>query len=116
MNKGRWAIVVVLLVAVGMGIATWPLLKIRRKDEVHRTRQVLRSLDLQCRQYYGEYRKPPASLEALRVYGSMPLIDAWQRPIQFRLKEGPASWEIWSLGANPDDASDDIFERPREAP
>lgn len=106
MIKGKWVIIGVLGVALAMGFASWPLMKIRRKNELHRTKEILRGVDIMCRQYQAEHRKPPQSLNDLRMYGAATIVDGWQRPVQFRAKEG--GWELWSLGPNPDDPSDDI--------
>lgn len=109
MIKGKWVIMAVLAVAVLMSLASLPLLKLRRKDEVHKTTSLLRGLDLMCRQYQVEFRTPPASLDVLQRYGSLRILDAWQRPVQFRLREGSPPWELRSLGPNPDDPADDLF-------
>ncbi len=119
MNKGRWAIVIVVLVALGMSVATWPLLRLRRKNELHRSQFTLENLDSLCRQYSSEHRALPPDLKSL---GQRPeeLLDAWGRPYQYRIDDPKKIWErgytIWSLGPNPDDPSDDIFPRRRTRP
>lgn len=108
MNKGRWAIVVVLLVAVGMGVATWPLLRIRRKNEIHKTEAILDSLAATCKQYRAQHGHYPKSLGEAR--------DAWGRPIEVEwvnvLSTDSTAGGLWmtlrSLGPNPKDPGDDL--------
>jgi type II secretory pathway pseudopilin PulG len=58
--KGKWIIITVFVIAVVMGIATWPLLRIRRRHEIHKTEAILESLRSACEQYrslQGDTRK-----------------------------------------------------------
>jgi hypothetical protein len=120
-NKGRWAIVIVVLVALGMGVATWPLLRIRRKNEIHRTEAMIEGLWGACEQYRVRNGQYPPKLTDLGPVHEAPL-DAWGRPIQysnlhFNTEAGPrVSISLWSLGPNPDDPSDDIHPERRERP
>ena len=106
MNKGRWAIVIVVLVALGMGIATWPLLRIRRKNEIHRTQAVLEGLRSACEHYRVRHGRFPESLEALESRVPLEYLDAWRRPIRYEVDAGKP--KLWSLGPNAEDPSDDI--------
>jgi len=108
--KGKWVIIAILGVAVVMGMATWPLLRIRRETEVKRTLRILQNLDSLCRQYESEKRRPPSTLDALELSPEY-LLDAWRRPVQFRQPglRNPTSWDLWSLGPLENDPSDDIL-------
>ena len=113
MIKGKWVIIAILGVALIMGIATWPLLRIRRETEVKRTKRILENLDGLCRQFEGEKRRPPMNLDDLKLSPEF-LLDAWRRPVQFRQPglRNPTAWDLWSLGPLESDPSDDIlFER-----
>jgi len=113
--KGKWVIIAILGVAVVMGIATWPLLRIRRETEIKRTLRILQNLDSLCLKYEEEKRRPPSTLDALELSPEY-LLDAWRRPVQFRQPglRNPTSWDLWSLGPLENDSSDDILHERRK--
>lgn len=107
--RGRWAVGIIILVALSMAIVTWPLLKVRRENEIGHVRKLVRQLAALCRQYQGEYRTPPPDLSVLSRPPTEPR-DPWGRPIRYRNPglHNPQSVDIWSLGRDPDDPYDDI--------
>ena len=111
MNKGRWAIVVIVLVALGMAISTWPLLKIRRRSEIYRTEGMLEELRGACEQYRAKHGRYPSSLADLGPTKGASR-DAWGRPVLYEIRfanQHHPFLQIQSCGPDPADPSDDIF-------
>lgn len=97
-------IAAIALVAIVMGFATWPLLKIRRQKEIRRTEVLLEMLSGDCEQYRARHGRYPAALPGRPR-------DAWGRPIQYsRWSPGWAvlRYDLTSLGPDPEDPRDDI--------
>lgn len=111
MIKGKWIIIAVLLIAVVMGIATWPLLRIRRRHEIHKTTTMLNAIQSACDQYRARHGQFPANLGFLSASAPLEFLDAWRRPIQYTCPgvRNKARFDLWSLGPNPDDPADDIW-------
>jgi hypothetical protein len=108
-NKGRWAIVIVVLVALGMGVATWPLLRIRRRNEIHKMEALLEALRSECQHYNIKYGAYPASLMSLdAMKGRQEIMDVWGRPIRYELVLPSGKPRLWSLGPDENNPSDDI--------
>jgi hypothetical protein len=103
--KGKWVIIGVLLVALAMGFASWPLMNLRRRNEIHATKGMMEVLLDRCDRYRARNGRYPESLGALDP-GVLEYRDAWQRPIQYELSAGKP--RLRSLGPNPNDASDDL--------
>jgi hypothetical protein len=113
--KGKWIIIGVLAIAIAMGFASWPLLKLRRDGEIYRTREILRALDAHCSKYQADHRRAPENLQALRLFPEF-LLDGWRRPVQYRVRDAK-SWDLWSLGPDGKPGADDInLERRPEPP
>jgi len=109
-KRGIWTVGIVVLVSLAMGIATWPLLKARKKNQEQRTWLTLRNINAMRRTMEAERRRPLADLKELGLTPDE-LRDAWGRPIQFRPSD-PSNQKgsiLWSLGHNPDDPSDDLI-------
>jgi type II secretory pathway pseudopilin PulG len=105
--------VAIAVVAIAMGFASWPLLRLRKEDQVRRARRLLRHVDSLCRQYEAEHRKPPARLDVLPSVDPLMLVDPWHRPIKFAVDPDAKSWRIWSLGPLAEDPADDIYPSDR---
>ena len=106
MTRGRWVLVAIFVVAAAMGLASWPLLTLRRKNETHRTKVLLRQLFVACWEFRDKHRSLPRPLSLVTPSGQEPL-DAWGRPITL----GPGRRILLrSLGPNPNDEADDLFE------
>jgi len=102
----------ILLVAMVMAIATWPLMKLRRLREVGATEAVIIQHEANIKNYqldHGVLDPPsmPPPLQGIR--------DAWGRPFRYRCPgiHNKHSFDLWSLGPDPDDPSDDIGNWPR---
>ena len=107
-GKGFWIVAIIVLVALGMGIASWPLLRIRRKGQIEVTLRRLDRLASSCSEFSIRHRRPPTSLRELSLNPD-DLVDAWGRPFQFKLLEHrPGDCLLWSLGPNGEDSADDI--------
>jgi type II secretory pathway pseudopilin PulG len=106
-TRGRWVITIVLLVAVAMGIASRPLLRLRRKNEIYKAETLLQSLQGMCEQYRARNGSYPKSLEALEPQGRA-IRDSWGRLIRYELDAKSGKPRFRSLGPNPDDPSDDL--------
>lgn len=96
----------IVLVAIIMGFATLPLLKIRRQRDIRRTEAILEALYGECQTYRTRHGRYPGALPALSR-------DAWGRPIQYEARE---RLSLWSLGPDPADPSDDIYASDRKTP
>lgn len=107
MTRGRWVITIVLLVAVAMGIATWPLLRLRRRNEIYKTEALLESLLGMCEQYRIRHGGYPKTLGILEPEGRE-IRDSWGHLIQYELDAKSGRPRLRSLGPNPDDPSDDL--------
>ncbi|HZL71547.1 MAG TPA: hypothetical protein VFC86_03740 [Planctomycetota bacterium] len=117
MIKGKWVIIAILGVAVVMGIATWPLLRIRRANEVHKTRTLIDLLVASCKEYELKHGHLPHTLAQLDPARGEPR-DAWGRTfvyIPFWKYSTPPSpeWKsafpvIRSLGPDENDPQDDL--------
>ena len=109
MIKGKWVIIAVLVVAVGMGVATWPLLKMRRKREIWTTQSVIANLRASCENHQKRHGRYPENLEAFAP-DPLSCLDAWRRPIRYEAihTEGRVRARLWSLGPSEADSADDI--------
>ena len=110
-KRGIWTVWIVLLVAWLLGVATIPLLRVRRNREVTRTRLLLEQVGAALEQYRLRYGELPDTLLPIGE-----VRDSWGRPIQYSTylivssggKNVRDSGELWSLGPDPNDPSDDI--------
>ncbi|HTF58022.1 MAG TPA: type II secretion system protein GspG [Planctomycetota bacterium] len=86
-----------------MAGVTWPLLRLRRRNEIWRTHAILGGIEGSLEQFWIRYGTYP---ETLREEPR----DAWGRPIQYRNPgiHNPKGVDLWSLGPDPDDPSDDL--------
>ena len=110
MIKGRWVLISIALVAVIMALSTWPLLRLRRKNEIYRVEAMLGGLKSSCEQYRSRFGAYPRELTDLAPGLSSPL-DPWGRSIRYSVTgpdEGRASIQLTSRGPNADDPADDI--------
>ena len=121
MNKGRWVTIAVVLVAAAMAVGTWPLLKLRRRHEIQKTKTILEGLYGACEQYRTRFGLYPRDLRALDSKGGTPR-DAWGRaitcehPIHDTARGDGEEILLRSLGPDPDDDSDDILLSGRVLP
>ena len=109
MTKGRWTIVIILVVAAVMAVSTWPLLKLRRQREILGTEALITTLERQCKDYLLDHGVYPGKVSE-SGWQRNPALDAWGRAIQYRYPgiRNPRGVDIWSLGPDPDDPSDDL--------
>ena len=105
MIKGKWVILAVL-----MGLATWPLLRIRRRHEIHKTEALLEGIQSACKQYRTHHGRYPESLDLLNPRAPLEVLDSWRRPIRYEVihTEGRVRARLWSLGPSEADSADDI--------
>ena len=112
MKKGRSAVIGILLLGIVMGLATWPLLAIRRQKEIRRTQILLGMIEAECEKYRQSHGAYPADLAGIRGPGKP--VDAWNRPIGYAVftqkRHGIEKdfVSLWSTGPDPDSTSDDI--------
>jgi type II secretory pathway pseudopilin PulG len=112
-RKGTGVVLGVFIVALLMGLATWPLLKIRRQKEIRRTEALLQALKGACEQYSMSHKQYPRTLADLKLGGEP--YDAWRRPIHYAVinhgRPGIAGRDyiqLWSDGPDLSTSSDDI--------
>lgn len=108
-SRGPWVIALIFLVALGMALAMGPLLKLRRARDIRTTEALIAQLEHLMKTYqldHGDYPGPgvaaPVQFRSVK--------DAWGRPLRYRSPgvKNPRGVDIWSLGPDPDDPSDDI--------
>ena len=109
MIKGKWVIVSVLVVAVVMSLASWPLMRLRRKNEIYKTQQTIEQLGAACRAFKATHGNFPRKLSDLDPVRGEPF-DAWGRPFDYDPSwETGCAWpQIRSLGPDKEDPSDDL--------
>src|SRR5688572_7772906 len=106
MTRGRWVLVAIVVVALGMSVATWPLLKVRREGELQRTETLIAQLSSACRDYKLDHGRCPERLSQLNPAKSAP-VDAWGRPFLVE-SLGVQGAAIRSLGPDAANSEDDI--------
>ncbi|HEU4339055.1 MAG TPA: hypothetical protein VFS19_03220 [Planctomycetota bacterium] len=109
MIKGKWVILSVLAVAVLMGLASWPLLRLRRKNEIYKTKKTIEHLRAACDAYKAKHGGFPKKLADLDPARGEPL-DAWGRSFEYDpLWDGDnIVLQIRSLGSDRHDPHDDL--------
>ena len=112
MKKGTSVVLGIFLLAIVMGLATWPLLAIRRQKEIRRTTILLGMIEAACEKYRQTHGAYPANLTGIRGPGDP--VDAWNRPIRYAVftqKRHGVERDYVSLrsdGPDPVSSSDDI--------
>ena len=109
MIKGKWVIIGVLVVAVVMGLASWPLMRLRRKNEIYKTEKLIEELRGACESYKKMHGTFPKRLSDLDPVRGEPF-DAWGRPFEYdpTWDTGFVLPQIRSLGPDKNDPSDDL--------